>query len=643
MQPEAGRWPDFLWSLESDTVGLSGDAYLEMLAARLGELPGVAAVLISEIAVRAPDRVRPLAFRVRGRPAPAPVYDLAGTPCETVIGGVELIVAERVAERFPLCGMLGALGVDWYAGVPLRSTRAGVLGALCVMGERGTLGAEALAPLLRALGARAAAELGRHRADERLVLVCESITQVFWLTDIEKNEMVYISPAYETIWGRTCASLYEQPRSWLDSIHPEDRSRVMEAAVSKQASGTYDEEYRIVRPDGAVRSIRDRAFPIKDAAGRVTRVCGVAEDVTERRAAQAALAQSRDELAQAQRLDALGRLAGGVAHDFNNILTVVLSALALAREGLPEGSAVREELEGARQAALSGSRMTRRLLEFCRHSPVRAAAVDLNSVLGEADDMLRRIVGPLIDLDVRLAPGLPPVIADRSQFEQVVLNLVVNARDALPAGGAIRLETSLEQSGGLCRVCLSVTDTGIGMDEETQRRIFEPFFTTKGAQGVGLGLSTVYGIVLAAGGDITVKSAPGAGSEFRVRFPPAGPKAAADAAKAEAPARRRILVADGQEVVRRLATRLLGRFGYETLVAATAVEALSLIDGTVDAALVDLDLCDAASFFEEARGRQPRLRILRISGFTETAPDGPFLQKPFSEDELLRAVTDLLS
>jgi two-component system, cell cycle sensor histidine kinase and response regulator CckA len=332
---------------------------------------------------------------------------------------------------------------------------------------------------------------------------------------------LFVSQAYERVWGRPVETLYRNARAWLEAIHPDDRERVR-TAMSRQAEGTYDEEYRVIRPDGGIRWIRDQAFPIRDESDQVYRIAGIAADITDRKAAQ-------ERLWQSQKLEAVGQLSGGIAHDFNNILTVIQGNASLLLDSLKgeDGEVVREIAEAAER----GATLTRQLLLFSRNQPARLDAVDLDDIVRNMMKLMRRLVGERVTLETRLADGLPKVMADAGMLEQVILNLVVNARDAMPAGGIIHLATTRVEVGeersvrypdatpGV-RVCLSVEDTGTGIPADVLPRIFEPFFTTKGAdKGTGLGLATVYGIVKQHRGWIEVTSPPGSGTRFDTFLP----------------------------------------------------------------------------------------------------------------------------
>jgi two-component system cell cycle sensor histidine kinase/response regulator CckA len=370
----------------------------------------------------------------------------------------------------------------------------------------------------------------RVEAEARFQQLAENISEVFWLTDVQKRQMLYVSPAYESIWGRPVASLIDSAQSWMDAIHPDDRDRVARAAFQDQVQGTYDIEYRIRRPDGTVRWIHDQAFPIRDDAGTVYRIAGVAADITTRKMAEERARHSEEQMRQAQKLEAVGQLSAGVAHDFNNILAVIQGNASLISD--EESVAERKELLAEiAQAADRGAALTRQLLMFSRTQVMTTRDVDLSEIAATMTKMLARTLREDIVLETDFAPDLPVIRADPVMMEQVMLNLVVNARDAIPSAGTVTITTRAvtvddQRAGrtpgatpGPC-VCLSVRDSGQGISPDVLPRIFEPFYTTKEAgKGSGLGLSTVYGIVRQHGGWVEVETTIGTGTTFSVLIP----------------------------------------------------------------------------------------------------------------------------
>ncbi|HXG45552.1 MAG TPA: PAS domain S-box protein [Gemmatimonadales bacterium] len=508
---------------------------------------------------------------------------------------------------------------------------------------------------------RREAEHALRASEERFRELTETIQEVFWISDPGKTRILYVSPAYEKVWGRTRESLYTSRQSWLDSIHPDDRERVLPVLAGPDPVGRYDEEYRILRPDGGVRWIRDQAFPVRGAGGAVERIVGVARDITDRKAAE-------EQLRQAQKMESVGRLAAGIAHDFNNILTVINAVADLALAELPDG-ALRNDLVTIREAGGRAAELTRQLLAFSRKQVLRPEVVNLNALVADAETLLRRLLGSDIRVRLHLAQDLAPVSVDPGQFHQVILNLAVNARDAMPQGGTLTIETrnlildprARPPASGISAgryVVLAVTDTGVGMDAATRQRLFEPFFTTKEpGKGTGLGLATVHGIVKQSGGEIQVQSELDKGTTFTIYLPASESAPVLRARKVPAPCRGAecLLVVDDDPEVRRLTARLLERTGFRVQTAGNGPEALRTLESSQEP--VHLLLADVmmpgmtgTELAEQVRRRYPGIRVLLTSGYTEAAPVqqglwagvAQFLNKPYTPDELTAKVRQVL-
>jgi signal transduction histidine kinase len=311
----------------------------------------------------------------------------------------------------------------------------------------------------------------------------------------------------------------------LSRIHPDDRASVADTvAVATQAGTDFTVEHRVLWPDGTTHWLAGAGRIHLDAAGRPARGLGISMDVTERRMLAAQYQQS-------QKMEAIGRLTGGVAHDFNNLLTVILGNCEMLLASGETRSRLDTELVEIQQAARSAAALTRQMLAFSRQEPIASVSLDLNAIITDMDQLFARLISKDVPVTITLQPNLPPIFADRSQVEQVVMNLVLNARDAMPAGGRLSITTTgtavdapapAIAAGSVPGkyVVLTVADTGTGMSPEVLPHVFEPFFTTKPAgKGTGLGLATVHGIVTRNGGQVRVSSAPGAGATFTVSFP----------------------------------------------------------------------------------------------------------------------------
>ena len=485
---------------------------------------------------------------------------------------------------------------------------------------------------------------------------------------------IYWSPEQRAIhgWGP------DEPvtlAAFVGCIHPEDREKAAAAVMRAHdpaGDGLFDVEHRVVRPDGSVRwaSVRSQTFfEGEGAARRPVRTVGATRDITGQRQAEAEKAKLEEQLFQAQKMESIGRLAGGVAHDFNNLLTVIngYAQLALAETKLSDS--LRTSLEEIRKAGERAVSLTRRLLAFSRKEMLQPRALDLNRVVRGLQPMLERLMGE--DVEVRVAlHAAATVHADPQHLEQVIMNLAVNARDAMPGGGRLMIETAdvaldsgyarlhPEAKPGRC-VMLAVSDSGVGMTPATQKRIFEPFFTTKPAgHGTGLGLSMVQGIVAQSGGHINVYSEPGRGTTFKIYLPAVKDPALdlpVPAAGEALEGCETVLVVEDMAEVREYAAAALRAHGYQVITAASAAEALQVCEkepGRVHLLLSDVVMPNMGG--PELAGRVeelcPGIKTLLMSGYTNNAisingaldKSVEFIEKPFSPRELARRVRVLL-
>jgi two-component system, cell cycle sensor histidine kinase and response regulator CckA len=416
-------------------------------------------------------------------------------------------------------------------------------------------------------------------------------------------------------------------------------------------------------------------FPLRDSAGAVQQIAVCTKDVTaqlELKATAEALQQSEDQLRQSQKMEAVGRLAGGVAHDFNNLLSVVLSYSSLTLQSLEPTGPLTEYLNEIRNAAERAATLTKQLLAFSRQQVLAPTIVDLNEVVVRMSKMLQRVIGEDIELRTRPGPDLRHVKVDPAQIEQVLMNLVVNARDSMPGGGSLTIETAnvvLDQEYARTRVgvqsgphvMLAVSDTGAGMDSETQSRIFEPFFTTKEqSKGTGLGLSTVFGIVQQSGGHVWLYSEPGKGSTFKVYLPTTDddlPAAVTPASQQPSTFRgsETLLLVEDEHPLRVLARVILERSGYQVIEAPNAEEALLLSErfaGPIDLLITDVIMprMNGRQLAEKVTDARPGTSVLYMSGYTDDAivhhgvldKGIHFLQKPITPTTFLQKVREVL-
>jgi two-component system, cell cycle sensor histidine kinase and response regulator CckA len=479
-------------------------------------------------------------------------------------------------------------------------------------------------------------------------------------------------------FGYTPSELSSGDTKYADLVHPQDLQRFNEEVRHHSASGIarFQREYRIVGKDGLVRWVDERTAVERDAEGRIAQYQGIVIDITDRKNAELQSKALQDQLQHAMKMEALGRLAGGVAHDFNNLLTAISGNLECMDLDLPSDSAARRFLQDASRASQSAASLVRQLLSFSRRQLIEPRVIDLREMIASLHTMLARVIGEHIVMDCESPSDLGLVKLDPGQLEQILMNLAVNARDAMPSGGRLSIETSnVELGEHACSkhvpmkdgpfVRLRVIDTGSGMTEEVKEHLFEPFFTTKSlGQGTGLGLATIFGIVDHAGGCIDVQSEPDQGTTFDVYFP----RAPATEAKAKpaAPSSREpvplggetILLVEDDANVRNLAMLILQRLGYHVVVAPNGHDALRLVgERSADELAIDLLLTDVVmpgmngrELAERLQSLRPAMQVLYTSGYTDDVivdhgdvqKQLNFLSKPYSIAALGRKIRQVL-
>jgi two-component system, cell cycle sensor histidine kinase and response regulator CckA len=634
---------------------------------------------------------------------------------------------------------------------------------------------------------RKQAEKALRESEERFQLIANTIDEIFWIADADGNT-TYISPSHERIWGTPVNAFYDSSKPFFDQVHPDDRDRVAAIASQMKMGKPFEYEHRIIRPDGAIRHLWSRCYPVPDSSGRIKCYVGVKQDITARSNAEEALKESREylhqiinslgdplfvkdhqhrfvlvndslcelsgkrreellgvamysvlppELAsslwnqeqdifetgrqcvmeenvpdgkgiihtvltkktlltdkkgtrqivgvlrditeyknlqaqfmQSQKMEAVGLLAGGVAHDFNNLLTVIKGYTEMLLVELDPKDARKEEVQQIAAAAEQAASLTSQLLAFSRKQILKPTVMNLNTILDEMGKMIRRLIGEDIELATIAQPGLRKIHADPTQIQQILLNIVVNARDAMPKGGKLIIETAnADLDDSYIRehpevkegpyVMLAISDTGIGMDNETQARIFEPFFTSKPqGEGTGLGLSTVYGIVRQSGGYIWIYSELGKGTAFKIYFPSVEAEASIEdeiIATQEFKGSETVLVVEDDAFVRKFVRRTLHQKGYTVLDAANGKTALSLARkyaGEIHLVISDVVMpgMSGSELIPQLEASRPGIKTLYISGYTDRAivhhgilDSGiAFLQKPFTTENLLQKIREMI-
>jgi len=525
---------------------------------------------------------------------------------------------------------------------------------------------------IRDISERKRTEAALRESERKLAGILSNLRDVVWSRSWPDLSVLFISDSAELVFGRPAQDFYANPTLWQEVVHPEDAHTGEAAFKDLQKLGFAECTFRIVRPDGSIARIQKRSWTVPDEGGRPIRVDGIVTDVTERMRAEEEHEKLEGQLLASQKMEAIGSLAGGVAHDFNNLLSVILSYAAFAMEGVQEDGPVWNDLLEIKVAGERAAELTQQLLAFSRKQVLQPVPLSLNTIATGVEKMLRRILGEDIDLVLTLAPDLGLTLADPSQLEQVLMNLVVNARDAMPEGGKLTIETSnVEVDEEYAALHLAVkpgpyvqlvaTDTGHGMDEQTRARIFEPFFTTKEkGKGTGLGLSTVYGIVNQSGGDLWVYSELGQGTTFKIYLPrelsvtePAVARALA--VPSSVVGIETILVVEDEEALRRIALRTLEAAGYSVLTAASGEEALLVSAGHAG----DIHLLLTDVVLPQMNGRalaqalskvRPALEVLYMSGYTDDTivrhgvldAGTHFLAKPFTATGMARKVRAVL-
>lgn len=498
-------------------------------------------------------------------------------------------------------------------------------------------------------------------SENRLQRIAENAQDMIYRMALPTGNYEYVSPASISLTGYAPRDFYNSPFLLHRIVHPnwiESFEEQWNKFLNGGASIFY--EFPIIHKTGEIRWIYQRNVVVANDHNDPIAVEGIVTDVSERK-------RLEEQLLQAQKMEAIGHLAGGVAHDFNNLLMPILGYVDAAMDAIPPDGELREDLMEIKKAGERAASLTRQLLAFSRRQILEPKIVNLNDLLANMEKMLRRLIGEDVDLMIRLSPDIGQVRADPGQIEQIVMNLAVNARDAMPTGGALTIETAnsnFDETAAILHVgaktgeyiLLSVSDNGCGMDKETLSKIFDPFFTTKEqGKGTGLGLATVYGMVKQSNGAIFTYSEPGVGTTFKIYLPRIREEAPEETAEQNAQSIQRgshtILLVEDEETVRRLVKRTLEKNGYRVLAASQGDEAIELSaahKGPIHLLITDVILpkISGRQTAEQITAQRPKTRVLFMSGYTNDAvvqhgilePGIEFIPKPFSSEVLLRKV-----
>lgn len=640
----------------------SQETYFNSLVTFLGKTLGLEYALVDELL---PSRVaaRTVGLYAQGSVVPNLEYDLAGTPCENVIGKTLCCYQCHIQACFPKDALLVEMGAECYVGIPLWDSRGAAIGLIAVMGcqplsdEKRAI-AEAV---LQVVALRCAHELESKRDASRLREyrdLLHSSADGFWLVD-PQGYLLEANDAYAKMSGYSAAELVGMPLSVLEALESPDQTCEHIQQVLVDGHDRFESRHR--RRDGTVFDVEVSSLYWSGEGGRFA---VIVRDLTARKQAEREKAELEFRLQLAQKLEAVGRLAGGVAHDFNNMLGVILGYTHFALESTELSETVRQDILEIHGAAERSAKLTRQLLAFARQQIAAPKVVRLNDTIRGMLNMLQRLLGEAIELVWDATPELWSVHIDPSQIDQVLANLCVNARDAIAGHGHVRIATtncpniktavSAEALGDY--VALTVSDDGCGMTEETCSHVFEPFYTTKVlGKGTGLGLATVYGIITQNKGFLTVKSEPGQGSLFTLYLPrylgEAVAESTADQVKAQHRRAETVLVVEDEPGLLRIATRMLVAMGYHVLSANHPFEAMELAkqhEGSIALLLTDVVMPDmnGKELDDWFRVRSPEIRTLFMSGYTADviASHGvlnegvQFLEKPFTSHALAEAL-----
>lgn len=598
-------------------------------------------------------------------------------PWRAITSGEPVVVNDLAAENFAAQGVAIADEVDpdepqSLIAVPMIA-HGQVLGGFEVQSSQRDAYSDAHVALLQMAGNLAAiatenvqlleSERTQRRAASALASrfrsLVENLDAVVWEADARTHKITFISEHVVKMLGYSVDQWLSEPDFWEEHIFLEERDDVLskyEAAIA--AGEDFETQYRLVGADGQAVWVNDLVHVSQEEGGRRKTLSGVMINITERK-------RLEWEFLQSQKMESVGRLAGGVAHDFNNLLTAITGySDMLAMSELSEQQ--RGDVLEIKKAADRATILTRRLLAFSRRQVLERRAVNLNSLISGFESLVRPIIGEHISIVTLLEPSLGTARLDPAQVEQAILNLIVNARDAMPSGGTLTLETTnarIDKPGGGYEdyAVLLVSDNGVGMDEEVRRHIFEPFFTTKDVdKGTGLGLATVYGITTQMGGHIAVESTPGRGTTFSLFFPRIDEAPDEDALELTAQSLPRgsetILLVEDERGVRELLIKVLSRQGFRVLAASGGMMAIGVAGahhGRLDLIISDVVMpgMSGPKLVEQLRSGRPELKALLISGFSEEIQQldagelrvvGEYLQKPFAPEALVRRVREIL-
>ncbi len=644
-----------------------GPAFFQELALSIADAIAADACIISRLLPGEPHRVQSVASVHDGRILPPQTDGLVGTPCFNLLSLPEWVVEADVRKLYPDDAVLEEMQAESYVGMQLNNSEGRLIGTMCITYRTALRNRAFLIPVLRIFAARAAAELERQTVDAH-------IYEQAALLDKARDAILVRSLDYRiTYWNKGAENLYgwtaEEVLGGLYGGHVEGEARALLEAANAEtvATGEWRGQLRQQRKDGKTITVEAHWSLVRDDAGAPLAIFSIHTDISERLALE-------EQLRQSQRLESLGQLTGGVAHDFNNLLTVILGNAELLVEVLADNPRLGKLAEMIRNASQRGADLTQRLLAVARRQVLEPSDVDVNQLLMDMSDLLARTLHENIDICFHCAPDAWPALVDPGQLESAMLNLCINARDAMPNGGLLTIETanchlepdSIGRYPDLTPgsyLVIAVSDTGEGVPDEYLERIFDPFFTTKEkGKGTGLGLSMVYGFVKQSHGHINVYTEVGVGTTVKLYLPRADDDETAMPARSEGPggdercANASILLVEDDDMVRTFASQLLAARGYRVSIAENGPEALAMLGSGIEVDLLFTDVImpggmTGPQLAEQAVALRPGLRVLYTSGYTENAilrrhgfdTDIPLVTKPYRQSELIGKIEWVLS
>ncbi len=641
-------------------VSSTGDSFYQQLVTSMAEMFDADYAFIGLLSENRPMVVDTYMVYAHGKIVNNFSYELKGTPCMNVVGKEVCAYPDHVQQLFPHDKLLTEMGVESYIGVPLFASGGYGIGLVTVMDSKPMKNVAHMEEVLTIFAARTEAELERKKANEtiqKLSMAVEQSPNTIIITDVDGN-IEYVNPAFvETTGYSTKEVLHKTPAILKSGIMPDSFYEELWQTISsgKPWSGTFHNR----RSDGELYWGESRISPIKNARGEITHYLCLQSDITEQK-------QMELQLRRSQKMDALGKLTGGIAHDYNNMLNVILGYTELL-EMVVEASGDDKQMEYIHEihrATERGSTLTKKLLSFSRQEPAEPVEVDLNAVLSESEDMLKKTLTARIQLHYQLQENTWPVYFDRNEFEDALLNMCINAMHAMPEGGELSITTSnvelLQNEANILGlqmgdyVLFTLADTGCGIDEELLAQIFDPFFTTKGEMGTGLGLTQVYGFVKRAKGAIRIDSKINEGTYIQIYFPryQDGHAIKESATTRDVPltGTETILVVDDEQAICELAKNMLESKGYQVVTADSGEAALKVLDRKPDIDLLLTDIImpgmDGYKLAEKVRKKYPMVKIQLMSGYDDdrkrTEDDEVLYQnvlhKPYTANKLYAAV-----